>query len=300
MLANGTDFIGGAAISLKTTKELLSKNNEVVEYSCKMIRGLHKLDIYKRYYYHTQEKQADKFIQKEKPDLIITQLYFTPVAVRLAKKYGIKVIVFLRSYEHLQLQNRLFHQKALLDADIVIANSNFMRNRFLKELGVDSVVIYPPVETEKYPKRECENIIFLSPSKRKGIDFVKGLIKALPNEHFEIIKGLEHRETLKRIANAKVVLVPSVWEEPFGRIPVEAIQQNTPVISSDRGGLPESNLGIILPLRKELWIKAIQNIKPVNCREKAIKKFGIKRYQREITKIFLKSKKNADLKPIPF
>ncbi|MCR4312319.1 MAG: glycosyltransferase, partial [Candidatus Uhrbacteria bacterium] len=38
---------------------------------------------------------------------------------------------------------------------------------------------------------------------------------------------------------AAVVVVPSMWYEPFGLVAVEAMAQSTPVIVSDRGGLPE-------------------------------------------------------------
>jgi len=34
-------------------------------------------------------------------------------------------------------------------------------------------------------------------------------------------------------------LAPSLWPEPFGRVALEAISQGTPVISSNKGGLPE-------------------------------------------------------------
>ena len=34
------------------------------------------------------------------------------------------------------------------------------------------------------------------------------------------------------------MIVPSVWEEPFGRIVIEAAQYALPVIGSNRGGIP--------------------------------------------------------------
>jgi glycosyltransferase involved in cell wall biosynthesis len=36
-----------------------------------------------------------------------------------------------------------------------------------------------------------------------------------------------------------VVVVPSVWQEPFGRVALEALMHGTPVVASRRGGLPE-------------------------------------------------------------
>ena len=38
---------------------------------------------------------------------------------------------------------------------------------------------------------------------------------------------------------AKAVVLPSKWNEPFGRILIEAICNGTIAIGSDRGGIPE-------------------------------------------------------------
>lgn len=40
-------------------------------------------------------------------------------------------------------------------------------------------------------------------------------------------------------ASARVVVVPSLWYEPFGLVALEAMARGIPVIVSDRGGLPE-------------------------------------------------------------
>jgi glycosyltransferase involved in cell wall biosynthesis len=49
---------------------------------------------------------------------------------------------------------------------------------------------------------------------------------------------------------ARVLLAPSVWEEPFGRVAAEALLNGVPPIVSDRGGLPDAvnDGGFVLPL----------------------------------------------------
>jgi glycosyltransferase involved in cell wall biosynthesis len=37
-----------------------------------------------------------------------------------------------------------------------------------------------------------------------------------------------------------IVLMPSKWEEPYGRIPIEAGASGIPTIATNKGGLPES------------------------------------------------------------
>ena len=41
-------------------------------------------------------------------------------------------------------------------------------------------------------------------------------------------------------AKTRILLMPSVWEEPFGRLPVEAGAYGVPTLASARGGLAES------------------------------------------------------------
>jgi glycosyltransferase involved in cell wall biosynthesis len=46
-------------------------------------------------------------------------------------------------------------------------------------------------------------------------------------------------DMVEHFAAARVVLVPSIWEEPFGRIAAEALAYGRPVITSGLGGLSE-------------------------------------------------------------
>ena len=52
--------------------------------------------------------------------------------------------------------------------------------------------------------------------------------------------GAKYKEELNRkIFCAKCVLVPSEWDEPLPRTIMEAYLQGTPVIGTNRGGIPE-------------------------------------------------------------
>ncbi len=53
------------------------------------------------------------------------------------------------------------------------------------------------------------------------------------------IGSVPHEEVLHEMGRALAVLVPSVWDEPFGRTVVEAFAKSTPVIASRTGALPE-------------------------------------------------------------
>ena len=54
--------------------------------------------------------------------------------------------------------------------------------------------------------------------------------------HIQFLGFIDPQEILDQI---DVVIVPSRWHEPFGRVVIEAYQYGKPVIASHRGGLPE-------------------------------------------------------------
>lgn len=55
----------------------------------------------------------------------------------------------------------------------------------------------------------------------------------------ELTGFLSHPQTLDAFARAAIAVVPSVWEEPFGRTALEAMAYGCAVVSSGRGGLSE-------------------------------------------------------------
>jgi len=63
--------------------------------------------------------------------------------------------------------------------------------------------------------------------------------KNFKKSKFEVIPYLKHDELLKQIASAKLLIVPSIWQEPFGRVAIEALSVSTPLVVSDKGDLSE-------------------------------------------------------------
>lgn len=143
----------------------------------------------------------------------------------------------------------------LKKADKVIAVSEATQ-RILKENGIRSQVIYNtfdtklykdcPLSTEDSPLgKDKKDILFVGkPSYGKGYDLFQSLSrnKLFNKYNFKTIGGknkLNYLDTLKEIKRALVVVVPSRWPEPFGRVALESIMLGTPVLSTNRGGLPE-------------------------------------------------------------
>jgi len=55
----------------------------------------------------------------------------------------------------------------------------------------------------------------------------------------ELLGKLPNKATLDIISKAKAVIVPSLWNEPFGRVVIEAYAFGIPVIASNIGGMSE-------------------------------------------------------------
>lgn len=81
--------------------------------------------------------------------------------------------------------------------------------------------------------------------------------------------GCGREETMNVIESSKVLVVPSQWEEPFGRVAAEALSVGTLPLVSDRGGLPEVVAGLdytaVVPTADHhSWCKSVQAILNMN------------------------------------
>ena len=52
---------------------------------------------------------------------------------------------------------------------------------------------------------------------------------------------MSHKEVLNFLCKTEIAVVPSRWEEPFGRTALEASSRGCATIISNRGGLPETS-----------------------------------------------------------
>ncbi len=142
--------------------------------------------------------------------------------------------------------------------DFFIANSEHTRKRIKKYYNRESVVIYPPVDTERFSCGKKENyFLFLSrlvPYKRADIAVrafseldlplvVAGdgpelrRLKSISSKNIEFTGYISDEEVARYLSEAKALIYPS--EEDFGITIVEALASGTPVIAFGRGGAAE-------------------------------------------------------------
>jgi glycosyltransferase involved in cell wall biosynthesis len=141
------------------------------------------------------------------------------------------------------------------NVDHFVYNSGYTKYRI--DLSPGSI-IYNPVDVE--PKTDIQkqpgNILFIgNVTERKGVkvlaDAVSGLDVTLnivgdgyllPKiDGGNIVKHgkLDYERTKELLSQSEMLLVPSIWPEPFGRVAVEGMASGVPTIVSPYGGLPE-------------------------------------------------------------
>jgi glycosyltransferase involved in cell wall biosynthesis len=110
--------------------------------------------------------------------------------------------------------------------------------------------------------------------------------------------NMSGKKKLKFISEAKALLFPVQWEEPFGMAVIEALACGTPVVAMSRGALPEliehGVNGFLADTEEEFgeYMKRVGEIDPAMCRKSVVDKFSaekmasnyIERYKEVITK----------------
>lgn len=74
-----------------------------------------------------------------------------------------------------------------------------------------------------------------------GTGSLVGEIKELSKKDNRInyLGKLTEEEVYKEMAKVDITIVPSAWDEPFGRVIIESFSQGTPVLATNIGGIPE-------------------------------------------------------------
>jgi glycosyltransferase involved in cell wall biosynthesis len=156
------------------------------------------------------------------------------------------------------------YQELKKNADYYIYNSSYTQVR----IGLEpKVIVHNPVDVDKIKsgKEKPGKILFIgNVTKRKGVDILADAVKGLDVTLHIIgdgyllpkIKGkniqkhgrVEYHELLEHLSDSEMLVVPSIWPEPFGRVAVEGMAAGLPVMISPLGGLPEvvGDAGVVL------------------------------------------------------
>ncbi len=149
----------------------------------------------------------------------------------------------------------------------IIFVSEWTQKRFFididDKLKTKTEVVYPSVNPKKKISKKKNYITFIGKlNESKGYDlYAKSITKILDEfktwkafslgdeerrkifikhkNHFEL-GFLKHSRVLELLDKTSISVVPSKWEEPFGRTALEASSRGCATIISNKGGLPET------------------------------------------------------------
>ena len=93
---------------------------------------------------------------------------------------------------------------------------------------------------------------------------------------------ISSEEVQKRMERASIIIIPSLWEEPFGLVVAEAMSNGVGIITSNVGGIPEviRDNGIIINKINEPKIKnALLNLLNDPKKLQALQKLSWKNFK---------------------
>ena len=270
-------------------------------YLTKNYKNINLLSIKSKIRSSTKE-YSDKLI-KELLDnnFDIVEVHNRPlILIKLAKKINTRFIFYFHNDPLSMKGSKSVNERLdiLNIVDKIIFVSDWSRERFFndidKKLLTKTEIIYPSVNRETKKIKKQKNIVFVGKlNHSKGYDiFEKSIVKILNNfkewkaisigdedrrsiyikhsRHKEL-GFLNHKKTLNILNKSEIAVVPSKWEEPFGRTALEASSRGCATIISNRGGLKETTNHAII-LKKLDYINLYKEIKKLIINNKLRKK----------------------------
>jgi glycosyltransferase involved in cell wall biosynthesis len=231
-------------------------------------------------------------------------------AARIKKRFKIPYTIITRAYEDYSeikkekssnllknwVKNTFISEKLNLayhSADSIMFNSIFLRDYYFKNLMLNkkSYIQYPTVHlnNENARVKKIRNVGFIDKNNNKGSNVVKFLIQNNPNLQFKVFGETNLSDSIAENVNLRgyienpakiyeqidLLLVPSQWPEPFGRVAVEAQDAGIPVLVSDKGGIIEAVPDPLFRVSPhdclETWNKRLKELccmKPETLRER--------------------------------
>ena len=265
-------------INLKNTKSKLKSTTN--EYANKLIKELNNKN-FSIVEIHNRPQLLSKISNKVKSRFIF---YFhnDPISMKGSKTRKERLNI-LKSVEKLVFVSNWVKERFFVDID--------------QKLETKTEIVYPSVNKQRIVNKQ-KNIIFVGRlNHSKGYDLFKDAIIRILDEfpkwnaysignedrrsiyinhprHKEL-GFIRHKETLKLLNKSEIAVVPSRWEEPFGRTALEASSCGCATIISSRGGLKETTDSAII-LKKLDSYNIYLEIKKLIKKNKNRKKYQLK------------------------
>ena len=211
---------------------------------------------------------ANRILKSFRPGIVVTYggYWLAPKILSTIRRSGAKS-VFL-------LQNFAYKEKSIFDhVDLTIVPSEYSARVYRERLGIESTVLPPIIRSDEFEqlrtsdKSDQRYVLYVNPSLNKGVflfaKIARDLAGVRPDIPILVVEGgATSRDllatsfdarTAKNVyvmrnapgscsfyRRAKLTLVPSFFDESFGRVAAESMLCGIPIIASDRGALPET------------------------------------------------------------
>ncbi len=184
------------------------------------------------------------------------------------------------------------------NTDQIYFVSKWVKNKFFEDLPYDhrnnTDILYPAINPIKIFPPKKKLIIFTGKlNSSKGFDiYCKAVIKILDkfkdwralaigneprekfnfkHDRFKVLDWVTHDKILNYYKKSSISVVPSRWQEPFGRTAMESAAYGCATITSLKGGLPET-------FENSLFIKKINEQELYKIIQKLIKNNNYRKY----------------------
>jgi glycosyltransferase involved in cell wall biosynthesis len=275
--------------NIKISHRVFSKNKAYIDFFYKEYQKI-KFDIIE---IHNRPEYLNYLIKKKISSKLIFFFHNNPKDIRGSKSINERMFI-------LENTSKIFFV------------SKWTMHKFFEGLPFKNKsnceILYPSInKVKKFNKKKKNQIIFTGKlNSSKGYDlFGEAVIKILnkypnwsvvvagnePREKFDfkhpnmkIYPWLPHDKIMNLYNQSSISVVPSKWEEPFGRTSMESAANGCATITSSRGGLTETfNNDLIL--KKLTSNEIFKMIEKLIRSPKLLKKHQIKNFKNPIHKI---------------
>lgn len=248
------------------------------------------------------ERKLMRYMNRVQPDMVITTLIdpkLTTLALGCAKEAGATTVYYEQFYNSICTKYTdvmrarpedvaPWGKEVLSLSDLIYTNSAFVQAAMFKHQGFTSKIMHPFIDLNecRVENPAPEFITMINPDPGKGGGTFLYAVQNLPGEKFLAVKVSANADykTMERMKDdmpqltvwdfqsdvrkiyerTKLLLVPTVVDETFGRVIQEAQANGIPVIARDVGGIKDTlgAGGILLDkyADDDAWVKAIRDV----------------------------------------
>ncbi|TRZ36829.1 glycosyltransferase family 1 protein [Niallia circulans] len=240
---------------------------------------------------HNDTLSVDNYYSKfclDKYDKILTvSEYITRRVVEVNPKLKEKVVTLLNRIDTNKFGGTIFNKDSIREKYNITDEEKIIlyHGRIIKEKGVLELIKAFNLANAKQKKLKLIVIGEVSGSKYFERRIAEEINKGQENRI--IMTGYVDHELLPQYLNSSdIVVLPSLWNEPFGLTIVESMAMEKPVISVNVGAIPEiilEDCGILVNKDEDLVTNLAQAIYNLSENSELMRKFGENSKKRAIS-----------------